>query len=67
MEHEELLAVRHELALVRAANARLNRTIEDLLYNLDGENMPTVDARIRALEERFTTADPDGEGESTNS
>lgn len=50
---DELSTLRRELAALRTENARLRRRMEDLLYNLDAENMPTVDARIRAIEEKL--------------
>lgn len=34
----------------RIENARFRRKVEDLLYNLDGENMPTVEKRLSAVE-----------------
>lgn len=48
--NEELAALRRELAAARAENARFRRLVEDLFYNLEAENMPSVDARIAALE-----------------
>lgn len=53
-EHEEIALLRHELTAARIENARFRRMAEDLLYNLDGENMPTVDGRIKTLEEALT-------------
>lgn len=41
------------LESARVENARLRRTLLDLLYNLDEENMPAVSARIKATEEKL--------------
>lgn len=53
-ECEELALLRRELTAARIENARFRRKAEDLLYNLDGENMPTVDERIKTLEQIVT-------------
>ena len=50
-EREELALLRRELTAARIENARFRRMAEDLLYNLDGENMPSVDERIKTLEQ----------------
>lgn len=42
------------LESARAENVRLRRTLLDLLYNLDEENMPSVAARIKAAEDTLT-------------
>ena len=53
-EREELTLLRRELTAARIENARFRRMAEDLLYNLDGENMPLVDERIKTLEQVIT-------------
>ena len=53
-EREEINALRRELAATRIENARFRRTMEDLLYNLEAENMPTVDERISASEKKIS-------------
>lgn len=47
---KETELLRRELTAVRIENARFHRMAEDLLYNLDGENMPAVERRIKDLE-----------------
>ncbi len=49
-EERELLRELYTLLEAeRVKSARLRRRLEDMLYNLDEENMPTVAARLRAL------------------
>ncbi len=48
-----LEAIRRELEADRIESARFRRTMEDLLFNLDEENMPQVDRRIRESEDRI--------------
>ena len=62
MTEREESALWRELEDLRVQNARLGRRLEDLLYNLDGENMPSVDARIRALEEKLARLASGSEG-----
>lgn len=51
MNVEETLArLSEELNALRVAQARLARETADLLANLEAENMPSVAARITALE-----------------
>lgn len=47
---EKIRELAAALEAVRVENARFRRSTEDLLYNLEGENMPTVAARLAALE-----------------
>ena len=62
MTEREESALWRELEDLRVQNARLGRRLEDLLYNLDGENMPSVDARICALEEKLARLASGSEG-----
>ncbi len=39
-----------ELNALRVAQAKFAREMADLLANLDAENMPSIDARLSALE-----------------
>ena len=52
-EREEIELLRRELHSARIENARFRRMAEDLLYNLDGENMPVIEARLKAAEEKL--------------
>ena len=57
---EQIAALRRELEEERAENARFRRIMEDLLYNLEEENMPTVSSRISASERGLSLLVEDG-------
>ena len=47
---ETVAQLANDLNALRVAQARLAREMADVLANLDAENMPSIDARIAALE-----------------
>ena len=47
---ETVARLENELNALRVAQLRFSREMTDLLANLDAENMPSIDARITALE-----------------
>ena len=53
-------ALRREMEAERVEGARFRRTMEDVLYNLEAENMPTVTNRILLGEKNLSLLVDDG-------